>query len=154
VTTQHPTGIDLGKIKHAFEVHAVEVSRRSPGNPGECETDIMISFSQATVRHDARRWVGGRVLQIIRHPDVEHIHCNFEISVHPNLLRTYGLENLVSRGWKVAPAIHSVFHAHGFDSGKIIFLGVDPARTYDIVWYHNSDVAHSGKHARDKHGRR
>jgi hypothetical protein len=38
-------------------------------------------------------------------------------------------------------AIHSVFTTKaGGDSGKIIFLGLDPEKTYDIAWYYNPNV--------------
>jgi hypothetical protein len=33
-----------------------------------------------------------------------------------------------------------VFNGNGHDSGKIIFLGLSPRRTYDIAYYCNRDV--------------
>jgi hypothetical protein len=72
--------------------------------------------------------------------DIVHVHCNIETSVHPNELRKYALHNLTKRGWKIAHAIHSLFNAGGADSGKIIFLGLQPERTYDIGWYFSPSV--------------
>lgn len=81
-----------------------------------------------------------RALDYVVDPDVMHVHCNIETSVHPNTLRKYALADLEARGWTVAHAIHSIFNAGGHDSGKIIFLGMKPERTYDIAYYHNPDL--------------
>jgi len=78
--------------------------------------------------------------ELVPDPDIQHVHCNIEGSVHPDVLRKYALENLRSRGWKLAHAIHCYFYAGGIANGKIIFLGLDPGKTYDIAWYYNPDV--------------
>jgi hypothetical protein len=81
-----------------------------------------------------------RAIDHILDPDVVHMHCNVETSVHPGVLRQYALADLANRGWRIEHSIHSVFNAAGVDSGKIIFLGLEPARTFDIAWYHNPDA--------------
>ena len=81
-----------------------------------------------------------RALDYVRDPDVMHVHCNVETSVHPDVLRRYALTNLAERGFTVKHSIHSIFNAAGYDSGKIIFLGLNPPRTYDIAYYYNPDV--------------
>ena len=50
------------------------------------------------------------------------------------------MENLRSRGWKILHAIHSQFYGKDKPTGKIIFLGLDPEKVYDIAWYFNPDV--------------
>jgi hypothetical protein len=87
---------------------------------------------------DGSHWQ--RALDYVRDPDVMHVHCNVETSVHPNILRAYALDDLAHRGFTVKHAIHSIFNGGGYDSGKIIFLGLNPRRTYDIAYYHNTDV--------------
>jgi len=81
-----------------------------------------------------------KALDYIMDPDVVHIHCNIETSVHPSILRRHGLEDLSNRGWTVKHAIHSIFNGGGLDVGKIIFLGLKPEKTYDIAYYYNPDV--------------
>jgi len=78
--------------------------------------------------------------ELVPQPDIQHVHCNIEGSVHPEVLRKYSLANLKSRGWKLAHAIHCLFYAKNIACGKIIFLGMDPEKTYDIAWYYNPDV--------------
>jgi hypothetical protein len=92
----------------------------------------------ATFFRDSRHWQ--RTLDYVRDPDVMHVHCNVETSVHPNVLRAYALDDLARRGFTVKHSIHSIFNGGGYDSGKIIFLGLNPPRTYDIAYYHNPDV--------------
>ncbi len=81
-----------------------------------------------------------RTIEYILDPDVMHVHCNVETYVHPNILREHGLRDLKRRGFTVEHSIHSIFNGGGYDTGKIIFLGLDPARTYDIAYYFNPDV--------------
>jgi hypothetical protein len=81
-----------------------------------------------------------RMCEYVTDPDIVHVHCNVETCVHPSVLRSSALDDLHRRGWKVMHAIHCVFNGGGNDIGKIIFLGTDPELTYDIAWYHNSDV--------------
>ena len=81
-----------------------------------------------------------RLREYVTDPDIVHVHCNVETCVHPSVLRSNALQDLYGRGWKVEHAIHCVFNGGGDDIGKIIFLGTEPELTYDIAWYHNSDV--------------
>ncbi len=81
-----------------------------------------------------------RALDYVVDPDVMHVHCNVEASVHPDVLRKCALQDLATRGWTVKHAIHSIFNGGGYDSGKVIFLGLKPPRTYDIAYYYNPNV--------------
>jgi len=81
-----------------------------------------------------------KALDYVQDPDVTHVHCNIETSVHPLVLRKYAMEDLARRGWTLAHAIFSIFNGGGYDSGKLIFLGMKPERTYDIAYYHNPNV--------------
>jgi hypothetical protein len=82
-----------------------------------------------------------RTLEYVVDPDVVHVHCNIETSVRPELIRRHAMDDLRARGWKFMHAIHSVFtRKGGLDTGKIIILGLEPERTYDIAWYYNPDI--------------
>jgi hypothetical protein len=81
-----------------------------------------------------------RALDYVVDPDVMHVHCNVETSIHPNIIREYALRDLSERKFTVKHSIHSIFNGGGYDSGKIIFLGLEPARTYDIAYYYNPDA--------------
>jgi hypothetical protein len=81
-----------------------------------------------------------RSLEYVNDPDVWHVHCNIETSVHPNVIREYALRDLDRRGYVIKHSIHSIFNGGGYDSGKIIFLGLKPARTFDIAYYYNKDA--------------
>lgn len=81
-----------------------------------------------------------KALEYVLDPDVMHVHCNIETNVHPNVIRELALADLDRRGFRIKHSIHSIFNGGGKDTGKIIFLGLDPARTFDIAYYYNSDV--------------
>jgi hypothetical protein len=81
-----------------------------------------------------------KALDYVVDSDVMHVHCNVETSVHPDIIREHALNDLARRGFTIKHSIHSIFNANGYDSGKIIFIGLNPARTYDIAYYYNRDV--------------
>jgi len=78
--------------------------------------------------------------ELVSDPEIQHVHCNIEGSVHPDVLRQYAIENLESRGWQLSHVIHCLYYAGGIAQGKIIFLGMEPQKTYDIAWYYNPEV--------------
>lgn len=81
-----------------------------------------------------------KALEHVLDPDIMHVHCNVETSIHPLILRKFGMRDIARRGWKIAHCFNSMFNGGGYDSGKIIFMGTDPERTYDIAYYYNKNV--------------
>jgi hypothetical protein len=81
-----------------------------------------------------------KTIDYILDPDVMHVHCNVETCVHPDILREHAMRDLASRNFTIKHSIHSIFNGGGYDTGKIIFLGLSPPRTYDIAYYFNPSV--------------
>lgn len=102
--------------------------------PSEAETAVVHDFFS-----DGEHWANAR--ELILDPDVVHIHCNIETNVHPSIIRDVALDDLKRRGWEIKHAWHCVYQsAKNIDQGKIIFIGLRPAKTYDVAWFYNPSV--------------
>jgi hypothetical protein len=73
-------------------------------------------------------------------PEVVHIHANVETSMHPNLIRAAALKAMEKRGWEIEDAVPVAFQMRGQMHGKIVFLGKNPEKIFDIAWGYNPTV--------------
>ena len=73
-------------------------------------------------------------------PTVTHCHCNVELSINPDVLTAYAIQDLASRGWVVERALPSVYDVKGTYTGKTIYLVGYPEKVFDICWRYNPDV--------------
>jgi hypothetical protein len=117
------TDQDIRRFQEQFEWRDV--------SPAE-EAEVAAFF------REGKHWQ--RALDYVVDPDLMHVHCCVETSVHPDILRNHAMADLTARGWSIKHAIHSVFDGGGKDSGKIIFLGLKPERTFDIAYYYNPNT--------------
>ena len=86
----------------------------------------------------SEHWQGG--LQMVERPDVPHMHINIETSVHPEVIGRYALNALQERGWEVYYLCPNVYRLNERYVGKIVFMGKEPEKAYDIGWKFNPDT--------------
>ena len=79
-------------------------------------------------------------LEIAERPNVPHMHINVETSVHPDVIGRHALEALRTKGWKVDYLCPNAFLLRDRYIGKIVFMGKEPQKVYDIGWKFDPDT--------------
>jgi hypothetical protein len=99
----------------------------------------------------SEHWMKG--MEIIRDPNMAHLHINVDTSIHPNIIRKYALDAISIAGWTIQHGVHAVYEedtgkygpiSKKVDNGKTVFLC---EKVFDIVWWYNPDVLISPKSA-------
>ena len=115
--------------RHYIEDFNSQFSFRSVG-PGEAGA-LRRYFS-------SEHWEEG--LRIAARDDAPHMHINVETSVHPDAVAHYALDALDERGWEVYYVCPNAFLLGDGYTGKLVFMGKNPEKVYDIGWKYNPDV--------------
>ena len=79
-------------------------------------------------------------LEIAARPSVPHMHINVETSLHPETIGQFALEALGQKGWEIHYLCPNVYLLNGRYVGKVVFIGKQPEKVYDIGWLFNPDV--------------
>lgn len=83
-------------------------------------------------------WQSG--LEMVARPNVPHMHINVETSVHPEIVGQHALDSLHERGWEVHYLCPNAYMLHNQYVGKVVFMGKEPEKVYDIGWQFNPNV--------------
>jgi len=79
-------------------------------------------------------------LDIAARQNVPHVHINVETSIHPDIIGRFALKALDRRGWSVYYLCPNVYLLDDQYVGKVVCMGRDPEKVYDIGWQFNPDV--------------
>ncbi len=79
-------------------------------------------------------------LEIIQRDDVPPLHINVETSVHPDDIGRAGMEALNEKGWQIDYFCPNVFLMHGEYTGKVVFMGREPEKVFDIGWRYDAEA--------------
>ncbi|RMF93737.1 MAG: hypothetical protein D6736_01260 [Nitrospinota bacterium] len=79
-------------------------------------------------------------LEIVMAPNTTHMHFYVEASLHPDVIRQFALAALRERGWKVYYVCPNIYLVGKEYTGKLVFMGQEPEKVYDIGWKFNPDV--------------
>lgn len=76
-------------------------------------------------------------LDIVAQPNVPHMHINIETTIHPDTIGRYAVDSLHERGWDVFYLCPNCYLLEDRYAGKIVFMGKEPEKVYDIGWKFN-----------------
>jgi hypothetical protein len=69
-----------------------------------------------------------------------HTHSVVETSIHPELLKEYGVKAMEAKGFEVTKAASIVYNMRNFDVGKVYYLLRKPEVMFELDWDYNPNV--------------